>query len=289
MFKARCFVCLAISFPNLPDLTASSPLQPAKINTVCPRSIYARFSYLFTALNRIPFTPLNKCRNKGQFAGRLDWSVLALLYVSASKAILTTLQVSDSRDAPQNAPRRPPGLRFISVDNVLAGRSDVSSAEARIPANRRVPSYPPNSFRPSDPRGGTNIRTRSTKLSEKLVLLVGLSLPCLFITSATRLTYSVCSQKQSKSHIGDTIPTQTTGHPRTASFEAKNSHRPNSHKRPLPSAFPRSTAKTTFLELRPIVRRRDTGCNNVRSFSKHNIWPERNFTMNVYTLPITCR
>ncbi|RPA83715.1 DUF155-domain-containing protein [Ascobolus immersus RN42] len=79
--------------------------------------------------------------------------------------------VSDSRD-PQNVSRRPPGLRFISVDNVLAGRNEMSSAEARIPANRRMPSHPPpGAARAADPRGKTTIRTRSTKLSEKLVLL----------------------------------------------------------------------------------------------------------------------
>lgn len=71
-----------------------------------------------------------------------------------------TSQVSDSRE---RAPaQRRPTVRFISVDNVLAGRSDIQSGQQRGP--------PVGVARPADPRGRT-IPTRSTKLSEKLVLL----------------------------------------------------------------------------------------------------------------------
>jgi hypothetical protein len=171
--------------------------------------------------------------------------------------------VSDSRD-PQNAPRRPPGLRFISVDNVLAGRSEISSAEARIPENRRMPAHPaPGPFRPADPRGGTNIRTRSTKLSEKLVLLVSrCRIPFLNNLWSRTSNLHRDSRKQNRCLIGDMILTRKTGLLKTANYEVKNRQTDSNRKRLSPSGFPRFTVKITFLELQHTAPPRATDCHN---------------------------
>ena len=84
-------------------------------------------------------------------------------------------QVSDprARDSRPQMSRRQPS-RFITVDSVLQYASDVPSAQRRGPQRPRQ--YRTNSGRPNDPRltgryGPPHIPSRSTKTSEKLVLL----------------------------------------------------------------------------------------------------------------------
>ncbi|KAF8476190.1 hypothetical protein BDZ91DRAFT_690115 [Kalaharituber pfeilii] len=86
-----------------------------------------------------------------------------------------TVLVTDTRD--QRQPKPKPPIRFISVDNVLQDSSQIPSGQQRLPPIRR----PPQS-RPTDPRlaarlVGQNLPIRSSKLSEKLVLLPETSEP----------------------------------------------------------------------------------------------------------------
>ncbi|KAI4139246.1 MAG: hypothetical protein LQ340_008015, partial [Diploschistes diacapsis] len=96
---------------------------------------------------------------------------------------VSRFQVTDAREQqrPQAPPNRPAdllrrqGSRFITVDSVLQYASDIPSAQQRVPSQR--PQMPrTKSGRPAAPRlaGRTvqpNIPLRSTKVSEKLVLL----------------------------------------------------------------------------------------------------------------------
>ncbi|KAL3423498.1 Sad1-interacting factor 3 [Phlyctema vagabunda] len=93
--------------------------------------------------------------------------------------------VTDSRERPGSAraaprppiggpgaPRRMP-TRFISVDNVLQYASEIPSGQARGPPGRKTPQ--PNRRPTSQPIGARvaqqNVPGRSTKVSEKLVLI----------------------------------------------------------------------------------------------------------------------
>ena len=83
------------------------------------------------------------------------------------------MQVQDARDQrPQ--PSRRPTSRFITVDSVLQYASDIPSAQQRQPQRPRA--LRTGSGRPADPRltgrfAPPHMPPRSTKLSEKLVLL----------------------------------------------------------------------------------------------------------------------
>ncbi|OAL39827.1 hypothetical protein AYO20_00739 [Fonsecaea nubica] len=84
-------------------------------------------------------------------------------------------QVSDPRETrPFPQARRQQPSRFITVDSVLQYASDVPSAHNRHPQRPRA--FRTNSGRPVDPRltgryVGPHLPSRSTKTSEKLVLL----------------------------------------------------------------------------------------------------------------------
>lgn len=97
------------------------------------------------------------------------------------------VQVTDSRDRkeapkaprPQAPPRR--GTQIISVDNVLAYSGDIPSAQKRTQPGARPQAHnrTPSGRHPLDPKlsgkgipiGGAHIPARSSKTSEKLVLL----------------------------------------------------------------------------------------------------------------------
>lgn len=86
--------------------------------------------------------------------------------------------MTDARDAP---PRRVPlqrtGTRLISVDNILQYASEIPSQQRRGPPNQRPPvNRTPSGRHPLDPKLSgrlipQHIPTRSSKLSEKLVLI----------------------------------------------------------------------------------------------------------------------
>jgi uncharacterized Rmd1/YagE family protein len=92
-------------------------------------------------------------------------------------------QVTDAREqraqTSQNRPvdlLRRQGSRFITVDSVLQYASDIPSAQQRFPGQRPPPIARTQSGRPAAPRlAGRNVPmhvpARSTKVSEKLVLL----------------------------------------------------------------------------------------------------------------------
>src|SRR4051794_35330662 len=83
------------------------------------------------------------------------------------------LQVQDPRDQRLQPPRRQQS-RFITVDSVLQYASDIPSMQQRQPQRPRM--HRTGSGRPVDPRltgrfAPPRMPPRSTKLSEKLVLL----------------------------------------------------------------------------------------------------------------------
>lgn len=100
---------------------------------------------------------------------------------------LTGLKVTDSRERADNnrpQPRPQPqrtGTRIISVDNVLQYASEIPSAQRRLPPGQRPAhhSRTPSGRHPLDPKlsgkgiplSGAHIPARSSKTSEKLVLL----------------------------------------------------------------------------------------------------------------------
>ncbi|KAG9248506.1 hypothetical protein BJ878DRAFT_488140 [Calycina marina] len=93
--------------------------------------------------------------------------------------------VTDSRERPRVVRPPPPGsgaphnrlpTRLISVDNVLQYASEIPSGQARgppgrrpMPASQRRPNAPPTSV--AARTGQQNLPVRSTKISEKLVLI----------------------------------------------------------------------------------------------------------------------
>ncbi|KAF1914443.1 hypothetical protein BDU57DRAFT_519454 [Ampelomyces quisqualis] len=86
-----------------------------------------------------------------------------------------TVLMTDTRDAP---PRRAPPAKLISVDNILQYASDIPSQQRRGPPGVRPPNHTrtPSGRHPLDPRLAgrlvpAHMPTRSSKLSEKLVLL----------------------------------------------------------------------------------------------------------------------
>ncbi|KAL8713390.1 MAG: hypothetical protein Q9220_002589 [cf. Caloplaca sp. 1 TL-2023] len=92
--------------------------------------------------------------------------------------------VTDAREQHASARSRPPPLllrqssRFVTVDSVLQYASDIPSMQQRQPsATQRVPLARTKSGRPADPRLAgrpvlpQHMPARSTKVSEKLVLL----------------------------------------------------------------------------------------------------------------------
>ena len=96
----------------------------------------------------------------------------------------TNVQVTDSRnrDNPYQRPPSRPGIlqrqstRLITVDNVLQYASDIPSGQRRGPPRPVVHARTPSGRHPLDPKlaGRTlqaNLPARSSKLSEKLVLL----------------------------------------------------------------------------------------------------------------------
>ena len=98
-------------------------------------------------------------------------------------AKLTAMQVTDAREAPhrQRAPPARPDMaqrsstRLISVDNVLQYASEIPSGQRRGPQPQRNPTRTPT-VRPVDPKIAgrmvqSNMPPRTTKVSEKLVLL----------------------------------------------------------------------------------------------------------------------
>ncbi|KAF2100510.1 sporulation protein RMD8 [Rhizodiscina lignyota] len=94
-----------------------------------------------------------------------------------------TVLVTDAREAPYRQPQRPPvgprtSTKLISVDNVLQYASDIPSAQGRIPSGQRPVHHTrtPSGRHPLDPKLSgrmvpQHIPTRSSKVSEKLVLL----------------------------------------------------------------------------------------------------------------------
>ncbi|KAF8419685.1 hypothetical protein EV426DRAFT_614359 [Tirmania nivea] len=80
-----------------------------------------------------------------------------------------TVLVTDTRD--QRQPKAKPPLRYISVDNVLQNSSQVPSGQQRLPPIRRPPQAHPTDPRLAARLVGQNLPVRSSKLSEKLVLL----------------------------------------------------------------------------------------------------------------------
>lgn len=96
-----------------------------------------------------------------------------------------TSQVTDARETPR-APIRPPGVqrtgtRVISVDSVLQYASEIPSGQRRAPPGFRpaVHTRTPSGKRPLNPKlagslvpvAGSHMPSRSSKVSEKLVLL----------------------------------------------------------------------------------------------------------------------
>jgi uncharacterized Rmd1/YagE family protein len=96
-----------------------------------------------------------------------------------------TVLMSDTRDAPPKGPQRagtsqrlPPAAKLISVDNILQYASDIPSQQQRGPPGRRPINHTrtPSGRHPLDPKLAgrlipAHMPTRSSKLSEKLVLL----------------------------------------------------------------------------------------------------------------------
>ncbi|KAF2471035.1 sporulation protein RMD8 [Lindgomyces ingoldianus] len=93
-----------------------------------------------------------------------------------------TVLMTDARDPnPRLSPRMPvlrPGAKLISVDNILQYASDIPSQQRRGPPNQRplIHTRTPSGRHPLDPKLSgrlipQHIPTRSSKLSEKLVLL----------------------------------------------------------------------------------------------------------------------
>jgi uncharacterized Rmd1/YagE family protein len=97
-----------------------------------------------------------------------------------------TVLMSDSRDSAQRQPQRPSsslqrqatGARLISVDNILQYASDIPSQQRRGPPGVRPANHnrTPSGRHPLDPKLAgrlmpAHMPTRSSKLSEKLVLL----------------------------------------------------------------------------------------------------------------------
>ena len=96
-----------------------------------------------------------------------------------------TVLMTDARDAKPRAPQRPAalqrqatGARLISVDNILQYASDIPSQQQRGPPGNRPMNHTrtPSGRHPLDPRLTgrlipQHMPTRSSKLSEKLVLL----------------------------------------------------------------------------------------------------------------------
>lgn len=93
--------------------------------------------------------------------------------------------MTDSRDAPPRGPQRTPtsqrlqgGAKLISVDNILQYASDIPSQQRRGPPGHRplMHTRTPSGRHPLDPKLSgrlipQHMPTRSSKLSEKLVLL----------------------------------------------------------------------------------------------------------------------
>ncbi|EGP87983.1 unnamed protein product [Zymoseptoria tritici ST99CH_1A5] len=95
-----------------------------------------------------------------------------------------TVLVTDAREVKvPSRPSAPPrtGTRIISVDNVLQYASEIPSAQRRLPPGARPPNHnrTPSGRHPVDPKlsgkgiplSGAHIPARSSKTSEKLVLL----------------------------------------------------------------------------------------------------------------------
>lgn len=93
-----------------------------------------------------------------------------------------TVLVTDARESPYRQSQRPPmvqrsSTRLISVDNVLQYASEIPSGQRRTPLPQRTTLMPTPSARQSaDPKLSgrmmqNHIPTRTSKLSEKLVLL----------------------------------------------------------------------------------------------------------------------
>ncbi|KAH7394391.1 hypothetical protein BKA66DRAFT_411208 [Pyrenochaeta sp. MPI-SDFR-AT-0127] len=94
-----------------------------------------------------------------------------------------TVLMTDARDAPSRGPQRPaasqrPGAKLISVDNILQYASDIPSQQRRGPPGNRplMHTRTPSGRHPLDPKLSgrlipQHMPTRSSKLSEKLVLL----------------------------------------------------------------------------------------------------------------------
>ncbi|KAF2148338.1 DUF155-domain-containing protein [Myriangium duriaei CBS 260.36] len=98
-----------------------------------------------------------------------------------------TVLVTDAREGPRRQPQRPSNLmtrrdtRIISVDNVLQYASEIPSGQRRVtPGARPMMHYrTPSGKHPLDPKlsgrsvpvASAHIPTRSSKVSEKLVLL----------------------------------------------------------------------------------------------------------------------
>lgn len=96
-----------------------------------------------------------------------------------------TVLMTDARDAPPRAPHRTPtaqklqsGAKLISVDNILQYASDIPSQQRRGPPGHRplMHTRTPSGRHPLDPKLSgrlipQHMPTRSSKLSEKLVLL----------------------------------------------------------------------------------------------------------------------
>ncbi|KAJ4366337.1 Sad1-interacting factor 3 [Neocucurbitaria cava] len=94
-----------------------------------------------------------------------------------------TVLMTDARDAPPRGPQRTatgqrPGAKLISVDNILQYASDIPSQQRRGPPGNRplMHTRTPSGRHPLDPKLSgrlipQHMPTRSSKLSEKLVLL----------------------------------------------------------------------------------------------------------------------
>ena len=112
---------------------------------------------------------------------------LKILRPGADIELTAYSQVTDAREAPPSRGVQRPsqltrqGTRIISVDNVLQYASEIPSGQRRVTPTSRPPihSRTPSGRHPLDPKltgrtipvAGKHMPSRSSKISEKLVLL----------------------------------------------------------------------------------------------------------------------
>ena len=116
-------------------------------------------------------------------AGQLEGKNSEMSGPTAKSKRGPTVLMTDARDTPPRGPQRTattqrPGAKLISVDNILQYASDIPSQQRRGPPGHRplMHTRTPSGRHPLDPKLSgrlipQHMPTRSSKLSEKLVLL----------------------------------------------------------------------------------------------------------------------